>query len=66
MQMRCDLGNLLRNAAELIPEDADDGAYAFMLGEVAGHIEQVRDGSATLDEFADLYMLRPRAQAKAA
>jgi len=56
---RCDSANMLRHAALAINPKRDYGAYAFMLGEMAGHIEQVRAGTATLDEFADFYMIRP-------
>ncbi len=63
--MRCNLANLLRQASRAIPPRRDHGSYAYCLGEVADHIEQVRAGAATLDQFADLYMLRP-AEAPAA
>lgn len=59
--MRCDLANALRQAAEAIDPDRDDYAYAYLLGEVAQHIRDVRDGKHTLDEFADFYMIRPSA-----
>lgn len=55
------LVGLLRNAADLIPPRKDHGAYAFALGEVADHVEMVRNGEATLDQLADLYSLRPEA-----
>ncbi|MDH7973725.1 hypothetical protein QH494_16150 [Sphingomonas sp. AR_OL41] len=57
--MRCNSANLLKQAAQAIPAKRDHGAYAFMLGEMADHIRMVRAGTATLDEFADLYMIRP-------
>lgn len=57
--MRCNSANMLRHAALAVNPKRDYGAYAFMLGEMAGHIEQVRAGTATLDEFADFYMIRP-------
>ena len=59
--MRCDLANMLRQAARCIDPEKDDYAYAYMLGEVIGHIEGVRNGEHSLDEFADFYMLRSKA-----
>ena len=63
--MGCDLANMLRNAAECIDEERDFGAYQFTVQEVVRHIEELRRGEHTLDEFADFYMLRPRAPAPA-
>jgi hypothetical protein len=60
--MKCDLANMLRNAAECIDAEADRGAYRFSVEEVVRHIEEVREGKHTLDEFADFYMLRPKVQ----
>lgn len=57
--MRCDLANLLRQARNAIDPERDHYAYAFALEELEGHVRMVRDGSATLDEFADFYMVRP-------
>ncbi len=57
--MRCNLASLLRQAREAIDPKRDDGTYAFMLGEVESHVRQVRDGTLSLEEFADFYMIRP-------
>lgn len=57
--MRCDSANMLRQAANAIDPKKDRFGYAFSLEELARHIKQVRDGSATLDELADFYMIRP-------
>lgn len=54
---RCDSANMLRNAAAMINPKRDYGAYAFMLEEMAQHIQQVRRGEVTLDEFARFYMI---------
>lgn len=54
---RCDSANMLRNAAAMINPKRDYSAYAFTLEEMAGHIEQVRRGDVTLDEFARFYMI---------
>ena len=56
--MRVNLINMLRQAADTIEHRRrDDGAYAFMLEEVAGHLADVRDGKHTWDEFAEAYCL---------
>ena len=57
--MRCNSANMLMQASRAIDPETDRGAYAFALEEMAGHIKQVRDGSVSLDEFADFYMIRP-------
>lgn len=54
---RCDSANMLRNASAMINPKRDYGAYAFMLEEMAGHIEQVRRGEVTIEEFARFYMI---------
>ena len=51
--MRCNSANMLRQAARCI-DRKHGGTYRFMLEQMAEHIEQVRDGTAMLDEFADL------------
>lgn len=58
--MRINLPNLLMQAADVIQNrKRDDGAYAFMLEEVAAHLKQVRDGEHSWDEFAEAYCLLP-------
>lgn len=61
--MKVNLTGLLRQAAAAIDPERDQRAYAFMLGEVADHVQMVRDGKATLEEFAELYGLRSEAPA---
>jgi hypothetical protein len=56
--VKCDLANLLRQAAQAINPRKDHGAYAYMLGEVADHIDGVREGKHSLDEFADFYRMK--------
>lgn len=63
--MRCDSANMLKQASRAIDPETDRYAYAFALEEMAGHIQQVREGSVSLDEFADFYMIRPQ-EARAA
>jgi len=67
MGMKTDLAGLLHNVAnhlEPVPldEPAEDGSsmWAFVLREVAGHIQQVRNGDEdTVKQFRDLYGLNP-------
>lgn len=55
--MRVNVVNMLRQAAKAIDPRKDDGAYAFMLDELSDHLEMVRDGQHTWDEFAQAYCL---------
>lgn len=58
--MRINLPNLLMQAADVIEHrKRDEGAYAFMLSEVASHLRDVRDGRHTWAEFAEAYCLLP-------
>lgn len=59
LRMKIDLANMLRQARGAIDPKRDHGDYAFMLEELESHVRLVREGKATLDEFADLYMIRP-------
>lgn len=61
--MKCNLAGLLRQAADCIDPERDTGAYAYMLGEVADHISDVRNGKHTLAEFAEHYCMDARATA---
>lgn len=61
--MKINLASLARNAAEAIDPKRDRGAYAFVLEELAGHVEMVRSGKATLAQFAALYMIEPKVPA---
>jgi hypothetical protein len=54
--MKENLANLLRQAAAAIDPKRDAGAYAYMLGEVADHVDAVKAGKHTLAEFAAHYM----------
>jgi len=57
--MKCDLAGLLYNAAAALGDNYHDkemrGYYAAALLEVAAHVHDVRDGTHTLEEFADHY-----------
>lgn len=57
--MKIDLANMLRQARSAIDPKRDHGAYAFMLEELEKHVRMVRSGKATLDQFAELYMIGP-------
>jgi len=60
MTMRVNLIGLLSQSANTIEHRRrDEGAYAFMLRELAEHLQLVRDGKATWEEFAALYCLTP-------
>lgn len=62
--MRVDLVGLLKQAARCIDPERDSGAYAYMIGEeMVEHVEGVREGRYTLDEFADFYGLRAKVPA---
>lgn len=63
--MRVNVIGLLNQASDCIENRAPDtGAYGYMLSELAGHLAAVRDGSATWDEFAELYCLTERDRPK--
>lgn len=53
--MKVNLAHLLRQAASCIDPEKDTGAYAYMLGEVADHIGDVRSGKHSVAEFAEHY-----------
>ena len=55
--MKCDLANMLRQASEAINPRKDHGAYAYMLTQVADHIDDVKAGRHTLAEFAEFYKM---------
>ena len=61
--MRVNITGVLRQAAACIDPEKDTGAYAYMLGEIAGHVEDVRAGRHTLEEFADAYCMIPKGAA---
>lgn len=53
--MKANLAHLLRQAADAINPRKDHGAYAYMLEQVADHIDEVKAGNHTLGEFAEFY-----------
>lgn len=59
--MKVDLAGLLLNAARVIRDHGCDAPFdaviAFGLEEAAKHVNQVRDGKASLVEFCELYCL---------
>lgn len=57
--MYCNSANMLRQAANAIDPKKDRFGYAFSLEELARHIDQVREGTVSLDEFTAFYMIRP-------
>ncbi len=61
--MKCNLAGLLRQAADCIDPEKDSAAYAYMLGEVADHINDVREGRHTLAEFAEHYCMTAKVPA---
>ncbi len=64
--VRVNVIGLLRQSADTIEHRRrDDGAYAFMLSELAEHLAAVRDGKHTWDEFAEAYCLTVRDRANA-
>lgn len=58
--MKCDLANMLRQARNAIDPKRDDYGYRAALEDLIDHINGVRSGEHTLDEFADFYMLRKK------
>ena len=56
--MRCDMANMLRNAAECIDPAKDQWGYSASIETLIEHIGLVRSGQASLEDFADFYMLR--------
>ena len=58
--MRTNLIGLLTHAAECIDPEKDTGAYAYMIGEeVVGHLELVKSGEVSIEEFAKHYCFAP-------
>lgn len=60
--MKCDLANMLRQTRQAIDHERDRWGYAAALEDLEDHVRMVRKGEATLDEFADFYMIRPKAE----
>lgn len=59
--MKVNITGLLRGAMRAIDPERDEGAYAFAIGELISHIEDVRAGRHTIEEFADFYRILPTA-----
>lgn len=55
--MKVNITGALRGAMLAIDPEKDQGAYAYLLEEIIGHIEDVRAGRHTLEEFADFYCM---------
>lgn len=55
IHLKCDMGSMVRQAIGQMPECAPRAGLEQLLE----HIDQVRAGTASLEEFADFYMLRP-------
>ena len=58
--MKINLDGLLSQAAECIDPEKDTFGYAYMLGEVSGHIRDVQSGKHTITEFAEAYCVENR------
>jgi hypothetical protein len=57
LHLKCDMASMIRQAAAMLPESAQRAGLEQLLD----HIGQVRAGTASLDEFADFYLLRREA-----
>ncbi len=55
--MKVNITGALRGAIRAFDPKRDTGAYAFLLEEIMGHVEDVRAGRHTLEEFADFYCM---------
>lgn len=55
--MKLNAPNMLRQAARAIDPRKDDGAYVWALEQLAEHLEDVREGRHTFEEFAQAYCL---------
>ena len=60
--MKVNITGMLRGAVRSIDPERDEGAYAFAVEELIGHVEDVRAGRHTLAEFADFYCMAPASQ----
>lgn len=61
--MKVNITGMLRGALRAMDPERDEGAYAFMVEELIDHIEDVRAGKHTLEEFADFYCMAPKVPA---
>lgn len=57
MNLKTDLGGLVRGAADTIDPELDRGACAFALREVAANIEKLKLQPELLPEFLEMYCL---------
>lgn len=65
--MRINVCNMLCQAADTIEHRRrDEGAYAYMLEQLAEHLAIIRDGEATWEEFAEVWCLTERDRRKEA
>ena len=65
--MRVNAIGLLKQAADTSDHRRKDrGSYAYMLGELADHLADVRAGKHTWEEFAQFYCLTPADAEKSA
>lgn len=55
--MKVNIIGALRGAIRAIDPDNNDAAYAFLLEEIIAHVEDVRAGRHTLQEFAEFYCI---------
>lgn len=55
--MKVNITGLLRGALSAIDPTMDEGAYAFAVEELIDHIDAVRRGEHTLEEFAAFYCI---------
>jgi len=58
--MKCSLEGLALRAACCIETGDQKAYYAHSLRELAKHIEDVREGRATCQEFLDHYCIEPK------
>ena len=62
--LKCDMRNMLRQARAAIDPKRDHyGAADAGVEQLIEHIDQLHAGTATIDEFADFYLLQPKANA---
>jgi hypothetical protein len=58
--MKINAINMLRQSVNAIDPKRDRGSYAYMLEQLAEHLEDVREGRHTWEEFAEFYCLTDR------
>jgi len=55
--MRCNAINMLRQAAGAISKEGRRYGYDFSLEDLARHMEQLRDGEVSAEDFLQFYCL---------